>query len=89
MKGRAGPLLSAPDLSGWKWRMRLFGGEFEVTLIHNGPMPMSKLEEEGRTLVLEEIQKHGVTFLPNTKVEWLGIGAKGTCRRRRNSRYDH
>ena len=50
----------------------------EVTLIHNAPMPMSRLEEEGRKLVLEEIQKHGVTFLPNTKVEWLGIGAKGT-----------
>ena len=49
----------------------------EVTMVHNGPMPMSGLEEEGRTLVMEEIQKHGVAYLPNTKVEWLGVGAKG------------
>ena len=50
----------------------------EVTMVHNGPLPMSKLEEDGKKLVLEEIQKHGVTFLPNTKVDWLGVGAKGT-----------
>jgi NADPH-dependent 2,4-dienoyl-CoA reductase/sulfur reductase-like enzyme len=50
----------------------------EVTMLHNGPMPMSKLEEEGRKIVLEEMQKHGVTFLPNTKVDWLGVGAKGS-----------
>ncbi|MGA7161734.1 MAG: FAD-dependent oxidoreductase [Bacteroidota bacterium] len=49
----------------------------EVTMIHNGPMPMSRLEEDGQKLVLEEIQKHGVTFLPKTKVEWFGVGAKG------------
>ncbi len=49
----------------------------EATIIHNASTPMSRLEEEGRTLVLEEIQKHGVTFLPSTKVDWLGIGAKG------------
>jgi NADPH-dependent 2,4-dienoyl-CoA reductase/sulfur reductase-like enzyme len=49
----------------------------EVTMLHNSAMPMSKLEEEGRKLVLEEIQKHGVAFLPSAKVEWLGVGAKG------------
>jgi NADPH-dependent 2,4-dienoyl-CoA reductase/sulfur reductase-like enzyme len=49
----------------------------EVTMLHNAGMPMSKLEEEGRYIVLEEIEKQGVTFLPSTKVEWLGIGTKG------------
>jgi NADPH-dependent 2,4-dienoyl-CoA reductase/sulfur reductase-like enzyme len=49
----------------------------EVTMIHNGAMPMSGLEEEGRKLLLEEIRKHGVTFLPETKVAWLGVGEKG------------
>jgi Uncharacterized NAD(FAD)-dependent dehydrogenases len=49
----------------------------EVTMLHNGPLPMSKLEDEGKKIVVEEIQKHGVTFLPSTKVEWLGIGTKG------------
>ena len=49
----------------------------EVTMLHNGPMPMSGLEEEGRKVVLEQTQKHGVTFLPTTNVELFGIGAKG------------
>ncbi len=48
----------------------------EVTMIHNGPMPMSRLEEGSQKLVLEEIQKHGVTFLSSSKIEWFGIGAK-------------
>ncbi len=49
----------------------------EVTLLHNGTMPLRNLEEEGRSAVLEEIQSHGVSFVPNAKVEWLGIGTKG------------
>jgi len=50
----------------------------EVTMIHKGTMPMSGLEEGGRKLVLEEIQRRGVTFLPETEVEWFGVGGKGT-----------
>lgn len=49
----------------------------EVTLLHNGELPMSKLEEEGKKVVLEEIRKQGVNFVPSAKVEWLGVGAKG------------
>jgi len=49
----------------------------EVTMIHNGALPMAGLEEEGRKLLLEEIRRHGVTFLPETKVEWFGVGEKG------------
>jgi pyruvate/2-oxoglutarate dehydrogenase complex dihydrolipoamide dehydrogenase (E3) component len=49
----------------------------EVTLMHNAAQPMSKLEDEGRKIVTEEILKHGVLFIPSTKVEWLGVGAKG------------
>jgi len=49
----------------------------EVTVLHNAAQPMSKLEEEGRKIVTDEILKHGVLFFPNTKVEWFGVGAKG------------
>ena len=49
----------------------------EVTMLHNAAQPMSKLEDEGRKIVTEEIVKHGVLFIPNSKVEWLGVGAKG------------
>lgn len=51
--------------------------DIEVTMLHNGAQPMSKLEEEGRAIVLAEILAHGVQFIPNAKVEWLGVGAKG------------
>lgn len=49
----------------------------EVTLVHNASLPMSKLEDEGRRIVLDEIQRHGVSFRPNAAVEWFGVGAKG------------
>ena len=49
----------------------------EVTIIHNSSLPMSKLEETTSKAVLEEIRSHGVEFVPNAKVEWFGIGAKG------------
>ncbi len=49
----------------------------EVTMLHNATQPMSKLEEEGRKIVHEEILEHGVLFVPNAKIEWFGVGAKG------------
>jgi len=50
----------------------------EVTMIHHSSRPMSKLEDEGRNYILEEIQKHGVTVLADSEVEWLGVGDQGS-----------
>ena len=50
----------------------------DVTMIHSGTMPMSGLEDEGRKTLLEEIRKHGVTFLPSSKAEWFGVGGRGS-----------
>ena len=49
----------------------------ETTLIHNAALPMSKFEDESRKLILAEVESHGVTFIPDSKVEWLGVGSRG------------
>ena len=49
----------------------------DVTLLHNSALPLGNLEEEAQSAVLEEIHAHGVSFVANAKIEWLGIGAKG------------
>ncbi|HTX17133.1 MAG TPA: FAD-dependent oxidoreductase [Bacteroidota bacterium] len=49
----------------------------ETTILHNGSMPMSKFEEDARKILLSEIETHGVSFVPRSKVEWLGRGSRG------------
>ncbi|HTY11140.1 MAG TPA: FAD-dependent oxidoreductase [Bacteroidota bacterium] len=50
----------------------------DVTMIHHASLPMSKFEDEGRNYIMGEIESHGVTFMGDTKVEWLGVGARGS-----------
>jgi NADPH-dependent 2,4-dienoyl-CoA reductase/sulfur reductase-like enzyme len=49
----------------------------EVTVIHRGEYPMSNLEIEGKKILLQELQDHGIRFLSRTVIEWLGVGARG------------
>ncbi|HTR81656.1 MAG TPA: FAD-dependent oxidoreductase [Bacteroidota bacterium] len=49
----------------------------DVTLLHNGALPMSKLENESSQEVLKEIEKHGVDFIPTARIEWFGVGSQG------------
>src|SRR3989339_100848 len=43
--------------------------EMQTTLLHRGDLPMSGLENETRLAVKQELEKHGVVFVPRSHVQ--------------------
>ena len=48
----------------------------DVTLIHQSFAPMSMMDDGNRKSIRSIIEKNNVRFIPNSKIEWLGIGQK-------------
>ncbi len=48
----------------------------DVTLISKSLLPLSNLGKEQQKLLVEEIVRNNVRFIPETTVEWFGVGAK-------------
>ncbi len=48
--------------------------KMEVTLLHNHALPMSALEEESSKRILEELEKNGIHFIPDAKIEGFQVG---------------
>ncbi|MDD8018105.1 MAG: FAD-dependent oxidoreductase, partial [Bacteroidota bacterium] len=48
----------------------------DVTVVHRSSKPMSVLEEPSQKIILEELERNNVRFIPHATVEWFGVGAK-------------
>ncbi len=46
----------------------------DVTVLHRHALPMSAMEEEASRLILQELEKNGIQFVPNVKIEGLQVG---------------
>lgn len=55
----------------------------ETTMVHRGSLPASRWDPELSRLMLEEMERHGVTFLPGTTVTSIEPGTD--CRNRLNT----
>lgn len=51
--------------------------EMQTTLLHRGDLPMSGLENETRLAVKQELEKHGVAFVPRSQVQELRSDTTG------------
>lgn len=50
----------------------------EVTLVHRGRLPLAGLEQETRERILDELERNGIHFVTNAKVEGLTSRKRGT-----------
>lgn len=55
----------------------------ETTMVHRGALPAARWDPELSRPILEEMERHGVAFLPNTRVTSIEPGSD--CRNRLNT----
>lgn len=55
----------------------------ETTMVHRGTLPAARWDPELSRPILEEMERHGVAFLPNTRVTSIEPGSD--CRNRLNT----
>lgn len=48
----------------------------EVSFVHQSPLPMSIMEEPTRKIILDELHRNRMQYIPNASVEWFGVGSK-------------
>jgi NADPH-dependent 2,4-dienoyl-CoA reductase/sulfur reductase-like enzyme len=50
--------------------------ELEISIVHKSEHPLSILEVQNRKIISEELKTNAINFIPNSTVEWFGIGSK-------------